>query len=89
MSSSLEPILSVTVADGKYTVVQHRSGSVTAFRNGKDWDRDLTGDKLVLALAQEVDKLRSGIRALLNDAAKYPQLALHDHHTTRLEGLLP
>lgn len=51
-------LLRVSVADGKYTVVQAADGSLYARRCGEVW-RDLTGDNLVLALAQEVERLRA------------------------------
>lgn len=49
--------LEITVGDGKYTVVQTPDGRLAARRNGEPW-RDLTGDKLVLCLAQELDLTR-------------------------------
>lgn len=49
--------LNVTVYDGKYTVIQKEHGGVRALRYGQEW-RDLSGDGLVLALAQEVAELR-------------------------------
>lgn len=48
--------LSVTVADGKYTVLQDEFGRLSALRYGEQW-RNCVGDGLVLALAQEVRKL--------------------------------
>lgn len=54
--------LEITVGDGKYTVVQTTDGRLLAHRNGEPW-RDLTGDKLVLCLAQELDSARAEIRA--------------------------
>lgn len=53
-----QPLLSITLADGKYTVIQYDDGRLCALRYGEPW-RDLTGDKLVLALAQEVERLRA------------------------------
>lgn len=58
--------LEITVGDGKYTVVQTTDGRLTAHRNGEPL-RDLTGDKLVLCLAQELDAARAEIRALHRD----------------------
>ncbi len=54
------PNLSVTVADGKYTLVFTPDGHLSALRYGQPW-RDLTGDGMVLALVQEVDKLRAAL----------------------------
>ena len=58
--------LEITVGDGKYTVIQTNGGRMLATRNGEPW-RDLTGDKLVLCLAQELDSARAEIRALHQD----------------------
>lgn len=58
--------IEITVGDGKYTVVQTTDGRLVCRRNGEPW-RDLTGDKLVLCLAQELDAARAEIRALRRD----------------------
>lgn len=58
--------LEITVGDGKYTVAQTPDGRLSALRNGEPW-RDLTGDKLVLCLAQELDAARAEIRTLHRD----------------------
>jgi len=50
-------LLSVTVYNGKYTVIQEANGAVRALRYNEEW-RDCCGDGLILALAQEVDTLR-------------------------------
>lgn len=44
--------------EGKYRVIQHASGRLEALRNGEPW-RDLTGDKLVLTMLGEVERLRA------------------------------
>jgi hypothetical protein len=67
-----QPLLRVSVEGDKYTVIQHRDGRVTALRHGQPWNRDLTGDKLILALAQEVDRLRREID--LRDAPDWDDL---------------
>ena len=54
MSKTFE---SVTVADGKYTVIND-SGNLTALRNGEPWERDLTGDQLVYSLVMEILRLK-------------------------------
>jgi len=54
-------LLRVSVYNDKYTVIQEEDGSLRALRYGEEW-RDLCGDGLVLALAQEVDSLREGKR---------------------------
>lgn len=48
-------MINVTVADGKYRVTFVR-GKLTAYRYNGVW-RDLTGDNLVLALAQRIEEL--------------------------------
>lgn len=50
-------ILEVDISDGKYTVIQDETGAIKALRYGEDW-RDCVGDNLILALAQEVERLR-------------------------------
>lgn len=52
-----------TVEDGKYTVIQHRTGNVEARRYGETW-RDCTGDGLILALGYEVERLRGCLAKL-------------------------
>jgi len=62
--------LEITVGDGEYTVVQTPYGRFLCRRNGeplRDLTGDLTGDKLVLCLAQELDAARAEIRALRRD----------------------
>lgn len=44
------------VADGKYTVVHDNGANLRALRYGQPW-RDLVGDGLVLAMAQEIENL--------------------------------
>lgn len=63
MSRPGEPLLDVTVADGKYRVVQEADGILYALRYGEPW-RALAGDNLVLALAQEVQALREKLAAV-------------------------
>jgi len=50
-------MLTVSVAEGKYTVVQDAEGRLTALRYGEPW-RDCCGDGLIHALASEVENLR-------------------------------
>lgn len=47
----------IDVADGKYTVVGIEDGHLRALRHGESW-RDLVGDGMVLALAQELQEAR-------------------------------
>lgn len=56
----------VDLERGKYTVVMEQDGRLHALRYGEEW-RDLVGDKLVLALAQEVELLRSVIIGFVAD----------------------
>jgi hypothetical protein len=53
----------VSVADGKYTIQADGDGRLRALRYGQPW-RELTGDGMVLALAQEIDRLREGLARL-------------------------
>ncbi len=50
-------ILNIELENGKYTVQFDETGKFWALRNGESW-RDLTGDKLVLAMAHEIERLR-------------------------------
>lgn len=52
--------LRVTVYNGKYTVIQNSTGGLRALRHGEEW-QDLTGNGMVLALAQEIEDLRATI----------------------------
>lgn len=53
-----DSMLSVSVNDGKYTVVLEADGKLHALRYGEVW-RDLVGDNLVYSLAYELDEERS------------------------------
>ena len=55
-----DDLLNVTIEDGKYTIIQRAGGRVEALRYGETW-QDLTGNKLVLCLAQEVQALREQV----------------------------
>ena len=65
-------LLSVKICSGKYTVIQEKSGNVRALRYGEEW-RDCCGDGLILALAQEIDLLRSGALLLLKQTKEEKQ----------------
>ncbi len=58
--------LSVSVEGGKYTVVMTADGHLRALRHGEEW-RSLSGDKLILALAHEVDDLRLRLASLTSE----------------------
>jgi len=47
----------IEIEDGKYAVVHDNGADLRALRYGEPW-RDLTGDGLVLAMAQEIEALR-------------------------------
>ena len=59
----------VNVDDAKYTVIQDRDGKLTVLRNGVAW-RDETGDKLILAMAHEIQELRDRVETLREEAAE-------------------
>ena len=50
--------MNITLDNGKYTVVCKDNGSLEALRYGEPW-RDLTGDNLILALCQRIEKLEA------------------------------
>lgn len=50
----------IELDDGKYTVVHDSGAGLHALRYGEHW-RDMTGDGLVLAMAQEIEDLRRRI----------------------------
>ncbi len=56
-------MLRVTVADGKYTLVQDKDGKQVALRYGQEW-RDLVGDNLTLALGHELEAARVALRKI-------------------------
>lgn len=60
-ASEWSDLLAVSVYGGKYKVVQDHKGRVSALRYGEVW-RDCTGDGLILALAQEIDKLKALVK---------------------------
>lgn len=60
MNNENDDLLRVTVCNGKYTVIQNSKGELRSLRYGEEW-RECDGDGLILALAQEIDKLRSKI----------------------------
>jgi hypothetical protein len=52
-----EPLLNVSIENGKYTVIQEAQGGTRALRYGEPW-RDCVGDNLIRGLAGYVDDLR-------------------------------
>lgn len=66
------PFFDVSVADGKYRIVMSAKGKLYALRYEESW-RSLTGDKLVFALARELEDARKKIKELeqqIEDAAE-------------------
>lgn len=63
------PSLSVSLENDKYQVIQNADGRVFARRYGEAW-RDCCGDKLVLSLAQEVDRLRKYVAVVEENNTK-------------------
>lgn len=51
----------ITLENGKYTLVNDH-GKLTALRYGEPW-RDCVGDGLMLAMAHEIELLRSTVQA--------------------------
>lgn len=52
----------INLYDGKYSV-ENNNGILTVYRNGEIWDRrDLIGDGFVLALVQEIEKLKEDLQ---------------------------
>lgn len=55
-------LISITVADGKYTIRQHAPGKWEALRHGEHWPAMASGpDNLHVALAYQIDKLRADL----------------------------
>lgn len=68
--------LNVTTSDGKYTVIQDRDGLLFALRHGQSWHgRDMTGDNLVLTLAQDLRAARERIKELEAQIADDKEMA--------------
>lgn len=53
-------VAGVSIEDGKYTIQMDGDGRLRCLRYGQEW-RDLTGDKMALAFAQEVQSLRADL----------------------------
>ena len=61
-------MITVTVAEGKYTLIHENGQRFRALRYGEEW-RDLTGDGMVLALVQHIEDLQSELEALKSGRA--------------------
>lgn len=58
----------ISICDGKY-LVTNENGIITVKRHGEDWARnDLVGDGFVLALVQEIERLRTELSELRTKA---------------------
>jgi hypothetical protein len=58
MKSISQNVETVTVGNGKYTVVND-NGKLSALRNGEPWARDLVGDNLVYWMMVEILRLQA------------------------------
>lgn len=56
-------LLNITIENGKYQLIQTHAGNLSAFRYREHW-RDLTGDNFVLALGQEIERLRGHLQRI-------------------------
>lgn len=65
----------VSVEDGKYTaVVDSTTGAAKVLRYGSEW-RDITGDKFILSLCDEIIELRQQVRTLSPPATTLKEMA--------------
>lgn len=56
---------SITICDGKYTIlIDLNTGQAECLRYGEKW-RDLVGDKMVLAMFDRIVELESALRELV------------------------
>lgn len=60
----------IKIQEGKYTVIHDNGTNFHALRNGEKW-RDLTGDGLILSMAQHIEQLESRIDWLINEGPRY------------------
>lgn len=59
----------IKIDNGKYAVTHENGANLQALRHNQPW-RDLTGDGLVLAMAQEIELLREQQSLLLNSITR-------------------
>jgi len=74
---------SITVGDGKYTVSHDNGCDLVASRNGEPW-RELAGDKLILALVQEIETLREALKAAV-DTFNYASMTSYERDVCKHE----
>ena len=60
----------ISLEGGKYTVRFYSNGELNALRHGKAW-RDLAGDKLALAMMQEIQRLQENNKKLSEFACQF------------------
>lgn len=53
----------IVLENGKYTVLHENGVNLRALRHGEAW-RELTGDGLVLAMAQRIEELEEQLQAI-------------------------
>jgi hypothetical protein len=53
----------IITTNGKYRTV-NKYGILTVYRNGKEWNRNLKGDKYILSLIQRIEDLEDQVIAL-------------------------
>lgn len=54
----------IELEKGKYAITHNNGANLQALRNGEPW-RDLAGDGLVLAAAQEIEELRGSLARVI------------------------
>jgi len=54
------------IEKGKYELIHWNDGRFECLRYGETW-RSLTGDKLVLCMMQEIERLRNELHAMKED----------------------
>ena len=64
-----EPLLDITVSDGKYRIIQQAGGGTVALRYGEDWLNVTTtpGSNMILAMAYELEELRAKVGKLTEE----------------------
>ena len=55
--------MEISLEDGKYTVVLDDEGRLYANRYDEHFWRDLSGDKLVMALVHKIEELENAVKS--------------------------
>lgn len=72
----------LNLENGKYTIIiDPANGTLRALCNGEPWERDLAGDKLVLALVTRTLELQQQRDALESVARNIASQVLHTYPT--------